>query len=263
MAERLKIASQGQGLAIVFIHGWGLNSAVWQPCLLQLVDKFQVITVDLPGFGDNHAYSIQAYTLAELAQQVTKAVAKPALYVGWSLGGLVASQIAITQPEQVLGLVTVASSPQFMARDNWPGIKADVLAMFHQQLAEDTEKTISNFLKIQALGSPSIRQDVKCIRDLVMQRQQPQRQVLDAALQILATAQLSEQLSTIQRPFLRLYGQQDSLVPKQVIPLITALAPQSQSYLFKQASHAPFISHQQEFLTVLEDWIAKQFGTAS
>lgn len=259
MAESLKIASQGQGIPLVFIHGWGLNSAVWQPSLVELQTDFEVITVDLPGFATNKSYQLEQYSLVKLADIIQKSVAKPAIYIGWSLGGLVASQLSITHPSQVLGLVTVASSPQFVEHENWPGIKANVLALFHQQLAQDTTKTISNFLKIQAMGSPHIRQDVKKMRDLVMQHPQPNQQVLDDSLKLLETSNLSAELKDIKQPFLRLYGKLDGLVPKQVIPLIDALAPNSDSYIFEQASHAPFISHQVEFLSVLKAWLTKQF----
>ena len=255
MAERLRIASQGQGLPLVFIHGWGLNSAVWQPCLEQLKADFEVITVDLPGFATNKSYQVAEYSLIEIATAIQQAVGKPAVYIGWSLGGLIASQITTRYSQQVLGLVTVASSPQFVERDNWPGIKENVLAMFHQQLAKDTTKTINNFLKIQAMGSPHIRQDIKKIRDLVMQYDLPSQQVLDDSLKLLETSDITEDLNSITQPFLRLYGKLDGLVPKQVIPLLDDIAPNSQRFIFEQASHAPFISHQTEFLTRLKNWL--------
>jgi len=258
MAERLKIASRGEGTPLVFIHGWGLNSAVWQPCLTQLAKNFEVITLDLPGFATNKDYQLGEYSLVEITDAIAQVVAKPAVYIGWSLGGLVASQMAIMHPEQVLALITVASSPQFVEQENWPGIKAHVLANFHQQLAEDTTKTINNFLKIQAMGSPHIRQDIKVIRDLVMQYQQPERQALDDSLRLLETSNLSEQLAAIKQPFLRLYGKLDGLVPKQVIPLVASLAPNSEQHIFAQASHAPFISHQAEFLAILQSWLSEQ-----
>lgn len=264
MAENLKITSQGQGLALVFIHGWGLNSAVWQPILADMKNDFEVITVDLPGYATNKMYHLTAYSLDGIADAIQQTVAKPAVYIGWSLGGLIASKIALEHSAQTLGLVTVASSPQFVERhcndinNNWPGIKMSVLSLFHRQLSENTTKTISNFLKIQAMGSPNVRQDIKLIRELVMQYQQPNKQILDDSLRLLETVDLSARLSEIKPPFLRLYGKLDGLVPKQVIPLINALAPNSTSYIFEKASHAPFISHQSEFLSVLTTWL-KEF----
>lgn len=56
-----------------------------------------------------------------MAEAVLQQAPDKAIWLGWSLGGLVASQIALTHPERVQALVTVASSPCFSARDEWPG----------------------------------------------------------------------------------------------------------------------------------------------
>ena len=259
MAETLKISSQGSGLPLVFIHGWGLNSAVWQPSVEVLKEDFEVITVDLPGFGINVEHSLSPYTLAEAALLIEQAVAKPAVYIGWSLGGLVASEIALSFPEKVKALVTVASSPCFVEQQDWFGIKADVLALFHRQLAEDTAKTINNFLKIQAMGSPHLRHDIKLLRELVMQFPLPTKTTLDQSLQLLETVDHRDELVNISMPFLRFYGKLDGLVPRRVIEQITELSPQSDVAIFEQASHAPFISHHKEFHQTLNDWLSPLF----
>jgi pimeloyl-[acyl-carrier protein] methyl ester esterase len=71
---------------------------------------------------------------------------------------------------------------------------------------------------------------------------------------------LSNALSDIHQPFLRLYGKLDGLVPKQVIPLIDDLVPNSDCHIFAQASHAPFISHQEEFLLIVKSWLLRHFN---
>uniref|UniRef100_A0A1A9UKI9 AB hydrolase-1 domain-containing protein n=1 Tax=Glossina austeni TaxID=7395 RepID=A0A1A9UKI9_GLOAU len=45
------------------------------------------------------------------------------ILVGWSLGGLIASQIAIQHPKKFYGLIIISSSPYFCEEKNWPGIK--------------------------------------------------------------------------------------------------------------------------------------------
>jgi pimeloyl-[acyl-carrier protein] methyl ester esterase len=259
MAETLKISSQGSGLPLVFIHGWGLNSAVWQPSVVALKEHFEVITVDLPGFGANVEQSLSPYSLAKVAELVQTAIAKPAVYIGWSLGGLVASEIALNFPKQVKALITVASSPCFVEQDNWLGIKPEVLALFHRQLAEDTAKTINNFLKIQAMGSPHLRHDIKLLRALVMQFSMPTKSTLDESLQLLETVDHRKKLTSITMPFLRLYGKLDGLVPRQGIEAISALSPNSDIIIFEQASHAPFISHPDEFHQSLISWLTPLF----
>lgn len=259
MAETLKISSQGSGLPLVFIHGWGLNSAVWQPSVEVLAKQFEVITVDLPGFGRNVEQLLSPYSVASAATLVQQAVAKPAVYIGWSLGGLVASEIALTFPEQVKALVTVASSPCFVEQESWQGIKPEVLTLFHQQLAQDSKKTINNFLKIQAMGSPHLRQDIKLLRELVMQYPMPSKFTLDESLKLLETVDHRADLVRIAMPFLRLYGKLDGLVPRKAIESITELSPNSDVMVFEQASHAPFISHPEQFHQTLVSWLTPLF----
>jgi len=259
MAETLHITSQGQGHTLVFIHGWGLNSAVWQPTIARLKTQFEVISIDLPGFGLNIDKSISPYSLASVAEKIQHAVNKPAIYIGWSLGGLIATEISLRYSERVLGLVTIASSPCFTQQLNWFGIAPEVLTLFHRQLAEDTKKTIEGFLKIQAMGSPHIRHDIKIMRDLVMQYPMASRQTLDDSLRLLESVDKREQLSLISQPFLRMYGKLDGLVPKKVIPMINDLSSQSDFYVFEKASHAPFISHFDEFLNTLNSWLSAKF----
>ena len=254
-------------IPIVFIHGWGLNSGVWQP-LLKLFSEsensnFQLITVDLPGFGINSAVDIKPYTLANICHQLELVIEQPAIYLGWSLGGLIATEMSLKYPEKVLALVTVASSPYFVEqqKNDWPGIKENVLASFHSQLAQDTAKTITGFLKIQAMGSPHIRQDLKLISKLVMAHALPSQKTLTDSLALLSHCDLRQKLPNIQQPFLRLYGQNDSLVPKAVIDKINRLAPQSDLHLFDHASHAPFISHLDDFYQVLITWLNSHFNS--
>ncbi|MGB0938558.1 MAG: pimeloyl-ACP methyl ester esterase BioH [Colwellia sp.] len=261
---------------LVLLHGWGLNSGVWQPLIeslkaalaLNTTLSLKVITIDLPGFGLNANKSVTPYTLHTVANKVfdsvQKATNEPAIFMGWSLGGLVATEIAHQFPDKVSGLITVASTPYFVAEQEnennagWPGIKKSVLKSFHNQLQNDIEKTIKGFLKIQAMGSPSLRQDIKHITKLIMAYDLPSKETLENSLDLLDTCDLRTVLSEINVPILQLYGQTDGLVPKQVIPLIKELNPSSEQVVFPKASHAPFISHLDDFTLVILNWLNKQ-----
>ena len=255
MAETLRITTRGEGIPLVFIHGWGFNSAIWQPLVSRLENSYQVITVDLPGFGENADKVPVNYDLETIAREVQVAVNQPAVYLGWSLGGLVASEIALNAPQKVLGVVTIASSPCFIEKQGWPGIKPQLLTGFHQQLAQDIGKTINSFLKIQAMGSPHLRQDLKEIHRLIMLYPFPARKVLDDSLSLLETSDYRQRLGNIACPFLRLYGRNDVLVPKSIYNLMNDLVPDSKVLVFEGASHAPFISHPDEFVSQLTAWL--------
>lgn len=280
MAETLNISSSsdfqslviGQKPLLVLLHGWGLNSAVWQPLIASLpqdfTDRFNIVTVDLPGFGANVSKVVSPYTIENICQSISATILQPAIYLGWSLGGLIATEMALSHPEKVLALITVASSPRFLEEKtqceennqvSWQGIKPSVLKAFHQQLHVDIQKTITGFLKIQAMGSPHIRQDIKLISELVFQHKMASKATLDESLQLLESSDYREKLQLITQPFFRMYGNADSLVPKSIIEKVNKLAQQSDVYIFKQASHAPFISHADDFKAILINWLMRTF----
>ncbi|HDR2891499.1 TPA: pimeloyl-ACP methyl ester esterase BioH [Enterobacter asburiae] len=234
---------------LVLLHGWGLNAEVWHCVSEELASHFTLHLVDLPGFGRSHGY--RAMSLDEMAQHVLDAAPQNAIWLGWSLGGLVASQIALTHPERVQALVTVASSPCFSARDAWPGIKPDVLAGFQQQLSEDFQRTVERFLALQTMGTETARQDARTLKNTVLSLPMPDVEVLNGGLEILKTVDLREPLATLALPHLRIYGYLDGLVPRKVVPLLDTLWPQSESRVVEKAAHAPFISHPAEFCSAL------------
>ncbi|KAB1016114.1 alpha/beta fold hydrolase, partial [Cronobacter sakazakii] len=125
---------------LVLLHGWGLNAEVWRCISQELSSHFTLHLVDLPGYGRSQGYG--ALTLDEMARLVASRAPECAIWLGWSLGGLVASQVALSEPSRVDALVTVASSPCFQAGADWPGIKPEVLSGFQRQLSEDFQRTV-------------------------------------------------------------------------------------------------------------------------
>ncbi|MCI8903958.1 MAG: pimeloyl-ACP methyl ester esterase BioH [Enterobacter sp.] len=234
---------------LVLLHGWGLNAEVWRCISEELASHFTLHLVDLPGFGRSRGFG--AMSLDEMARQVLDAAPQNAIWLGWSLGGLVASQIALSQPERVKALVTVASSPCFSAQEAWPGIKPDVLASFQQQLSEDFQRTVERFLALQTMGTETARQDARTLKQTVLSLPMPEVEVLNGGLEILKTVDLREPLAALAMPHLRIYGYLDGLVPRKVVPLLDALWPESESQVIAKAAHAPFISHPAEFCSAL------------
>ncbi|MEB7544762.1 pimeloyl-ACP methyl ester esterase BioH [Enterobacter huaxiensis] len=234
---------------LVLLHGWGLNAEVWHCVNEELASHFTLHLVDLPGFGRSRGFG--AMSLDEMAQQVLDAAPQQAIWLGWSLGGLVASKIALDHPERVQALVTVASSPCFSAQEAWPGIKPDVLAGFQQQLSEDFQRTVERFLALQTMGTETARQDARTLKQTVLSLPMPDVEVLNGGLEILKTADLRERLRALTMPHLRIYGYLDGLVPRKVVPLLDALWPESESLVIAKAAHAPFISHPAEFCSAL------------
>ncbi|EKT60938.1 pimeloyl-ACP methyl ester esterase BioH [Providencia sneebia] len=241
---------------LVLLHGWGLNAEVWRSIISRLTSQFRLHLVDLPGYGRSQNYAaMDVQTMADLVWQQAP---KKAIWLGWSLGGLVASRIALDHPLEVKGLITVASSPCFQASENgWPGIKAEVLLGFEHHLATDFQRTVERFLALQTLGTHSARNDAKLLKSVVLDQPIPTVEVLNAGLEILRVTDLRDELKNSTLPFLRIYGYLDGLVPRKVATLLDNLYPNSPSVLMRHSAHAPFISHPDEFCEYILDFWAR------
>jgi pimeloyl-[acyl-carrier protein] methyl ester esterase len=243
--QKLYWQVSGQGKDLVLVHGWGMNGAVWNQTVEVLKTHHRVHVVDLPGYG--HSAGCHASNLEEIAQQLLAQAPKDAIWLGWSLGGLVATYMALHHTDYVSKLITVASSPKFAASRLWRGIQPQVLAVFTEQLVDDFQLTIERFMALQAMGSPTARQDVKQLKQAVLSRPTPNPQSLLAGLEMLADVDLRDQLPKISVPFLRLYGRLDGLVPIKVAKDTEELATDSECYIFSQSSHAPFMTEANSF----------------
>ena len=45
---------------LVLLHGWGSSSKIWQSCIDELCNTYQVWCIDLPGHGDNQSVNWDA-----------------------------------------------------------------------------------------------------------------------------------------------------------------------------------------------------------
>ncbi|MBM7345921.1 pimeloyl-ACP methyl ester esterase BioH [Pantoea coffeiphila] len=243
----------GQGdRHLVLLHGWGLNASVWHCISDRLSAHFCLHLVDLPGYGRSQGFP--AMSLDEMVASILPQAPEKAVWLGWSLGGLVASRLALQHPDRVEALITVASSPRFSAAEDWPGIRPETLSGFQQQLSEDFQRTVERFLALQTLGTESARQDARSLKSAVLDHPMPSVEVLNAGLEILRDVDLRTDLISLNLPLLRVYGKLDGLVPRKVAPLLDTLWPASSSIIMEKAAHAPFISHPEEFSQYIIDF---------
>ncbi len=102
----------GEGPALVFVHGLAGSSTTWLEVLPELADRYTVLAPDLLGHGESAKprgdYSLGAYASGLRDLMVALGIER-ATFVGHSLGGGVALQLAYQFPERCERLVLVGS----------------------------------------------------------------------------------------------------------------------------------------------------------
>jgi pimeloyl-ACP methyl ester carboxylesterase len=102
----------GEGPVVVLVHGIAGSSATWEPLIPLLADSYTVIAPDLLGHGESAKprgdYSLGAYA-SGIRDLLVVLDVDHATFVGHSLGGGIAMQLAYQFPQQLERLVLVAS----------------------------------------------------------------------------------------------------------------------------------------------------------
>ena len=93
---------------LILLHGGGAASRTWKHQFSGLSDRFHVVAPDLPGFGRSPgpvSIAGSARAVAELVENLS-----PVYLCGYSMGALVAAQVAVEQPENIRALVLCSAN---------------------------------------------------------------------------------------------------------------------------------------------------------
>ena len=250
----LHIEVVGNGPALVLIHGWALHGGVFAPLVERLSAQYQLHLVDLPG----HGHSAADPTPLRLPHVVTAiaAATPPAVWCGWSLGGLFALHAAATLP-QVRALAMIAATPRFVRGPEWlHAVEPAVFEQFGQDLAQDYRGTLERFLALDAMGSEHGRQELRSLREMLIARGAPAARALQEGLRLLENTDLRGALPGLGKPSVWLAGQRDRLVSARAMQAAAALAPQARAHVIAHGGHAPFLGHSDEVAAQLQHFVA-------
>lgn len=248
---KLHLSYAGQPLhqapTLVLLHGWGMHSEIWQPLCGSLGDDFSLVLVDLPGHGLSQA-AAESCTLNGMVTEIHNALQQagipPAAWLGWSLGGIVAMAYAQSCREDVTSLMTLCTSPCFVARDDWAaGMDAETFAQFSDAFKAHPQKTLQRFAMLQVQGSATARQDLKQLKSLISSVPDPDYPAVSAALEILEAdyRSLFSAADQSDLPVTHLLCELDTLAPISAAEYLQQLAGSAVG-VFAGSSHVPMLS---------------------
>lgn len=238
----MNIETIGAGRDLVLIHGWAMHSGIFAPLTEILARNFRLHLVDLPGHGASPERDV-ALTLEDCVRRISIAT-PPAIWIGWSLGGLVALRAALDVPPQVHGLVMIASSPRFVIGADWPhAVAPKVFEQFGADLRCDYRGTLDRFLALEVHGSDCARDELRELRERLFERGEPAMRVLQDGLNLLEPSDLRAELAQLDMPSLWLAGARDRLIPWQAMQWAAEHSRDGHFEKIAGGGHAPFIGH--------------------
>lgn len=214
---------------LVLLSGWGCNARLWQPLAEHWPSGLTVTTPDWPGYGARPPLS-DTGSLPLLADAMGDELAPDAIWVGWSLGGLLAAALLDKMPAP-RGLVLLGMDERFCHEAGIPGTE---LAAFRQAFARAPEATHRHFLRWQLAGEPDPRAAHRQLRGLLGDDGGADRATLAAGLDQLAGLDNAGRLARAPCPVWRVAGERD--------PLLAPRLRKSADHRLADAGHCPMLS---------------------
>jgi pimeloyl-ACP methyl ester carboxylesterase len=120
---RISTLFAGGGDPVVCVHGLGGTKASFLPTVAALAERHRVIALDLPGFGDSHKPLIAPFDAPYFADCVVALLdalgIETAHLIGNSMGGRVAIELALVQPERAERVALLSPALAWLRDRRW------------------------------------------------------------------------------------------------------------------------------------------------
>ena len=247
---------QGQGQPILLIHGYPLSGELFSRNRDALSQQYQVITLDLRGFGKSSAPqddpgSLKSYA-ADALGLLDKLNIQQAVIGGMSMGGPVVFEMYRTAPERFRGMIlmdTIANPASIVEQYLWNGMAQKAVTYGSQSL-------VGELIKDMLSGQTRANQpdQVAFLSDIVRQA--------SVAGDVAGAKVLAERpdslptLSTITVPTLILEGQEDTVYPLPFAKKMQQNIANSKLVIIPGAAHALVYEKAPEVNRVMLDWLS-------
>jgi pimeloyl-ACP methyl ester carboxylesterase len=259
--RRVQLVSLGSGerRPLLLVHGLGGRWQNWLANIPRLARTRQVVAVDLPGFGRSQMplepISIEGWTQALDRVCDLLELEAPAI-VGHSLGGLVATELALRFPQRAGALVLVDAATltpvQLRARTARIAVEGASRLIASLPRGAITRPRARHLAYAGVIRHPTL-----IARDLLYElggETHPPGTL--QALAALAAHDIAGELAQITAPTLIVHGTGDVLIPAQDSERLAALLPESRLELFADTGHMPMVERPVRFNDLLEDFLA-------
>lgn len=221
--------------AIILIHGYGFDSASWDP-VVPVLEAYKIVRFSLPGFeGASSGEEIDNYSIAQLSARFWEAI-DPATFpevhlVGHSMGGYVCMEMLAQQPDRVLSLGLIHSHVFADSLEK----KAQRTATAEEILASGRNGFVHRFypplfFNITA-GDPLMKQ----LEARGMQF--PDSAWIQGALAMRDRKDHSDTLRRAQIPVLMIMGDKDRAVPLEWIYSQAVLPERNSLHIYHDVGH--------------------------
>lgn len=248
----MEVREVGVGPAVVLIHGYPLDGAIWSGVARALAPGLRVLKPDLPGHGENAAPAAESIEgQADFVEALLAQLPGPVGLAGFSMGGYVALALMRRRPEKVRALALVdtragADDEAGRARRN-----EAIAAVRAGGVAPIAQAMLGKLLSPEGLKKADLVERASRI----MTRQKPETVAADLAAMRDRPDQTAS-LSSIAVPTLVVVGELDALTPPSESQAMAAAIPGARLVTIPGAGHLAPMERPRAVAAALGDFFA-------
>jgi 3-oxoadipate enol-lactonase len=249
--ERMAVEVDGEGDAVILIHGLGGTSNVFTPQMSVYAGRLRTIRPDLPGSGRSASagkLSIQGFVDAVVRMAKVLGVERAHL-VGHSMGTIVCQHLAVQQPRLARSLVLMGPlvAPGDAART---GLKDRAAKARAEGMAGIADALVQAALSADTRSSQPVA--VALVREIIM-RQDPEGYARTCEALSEATG---ADIARIGCPTLLLTGDADAVAPPSEVQAMAARIPGARATVFPRCGHWTTFERGAEVAVALKEFYA-------
>lgn len=252
----LHYESIGRGQPIILLHGWINSWDVWRDSMINLAktNLYRVYALDFWGFGDSakgaraSSNTFQIISYVDMVHQFMDTLGiQEAPVFGHSMGGTVALEIALSNPERV-NKVAVVGAP----------VIGNSLNPFLQLAGYGAIAKLMwryPFL-LHSIMRILLAKDSKKVRSMISR--DVQRTTIESffrSIGDLRNTDLRGDIPNLAMPALGIYGKNDNIVSPSNAKLLTQGKPGTQIALMAHSRHFPMIDEPDLFMETLHTFL--------
>lgn len=217
---------------LFIISGWAHPSCTLQPLVSLLTRRYpaRIFSPHELDAGPDHCGYARALIRELEGEQ------GPCFLAGWSLGGMIALEVASALADRVGALILVSSAPRLAAAPDFPqGVPPPVLKAMRRTFRRTPERTLSEFFANAAFPR---RLPASALAEKVAAAAALDPEELEEQLRYLAETDLREAARRLSMPALVLHGRRDRIIPLGAASWLGQKLPRASMIVREDGGHA-------------------------
>ena len=267
--RRVSTLTMGEGPDVVLLHGLGGAKSSFFDTAAALSRRYRVHALDLPGFGASSKPTTAPYSARWFAETVLAAMdelgIERAHVVGNSMGGRIAIELGLRNPERVASLGLLCPAVAFVKRTYHPVVRLmrPELGLLPHRFAR--EKVAEHFWNLFADSDgidPSVADVVVDEFQRIYASPGGRIAFLSAARNIYLEAPYGKdgfygRLSQLEPPALFVWGSHDRVIPPAFGRHVARWLPSAEQIVLEGCGHVPQVERAEQTSELLEGLFAR------